>query len=197
MSVDANDSVFVYEIVVPETTAKLILTKQQVVEKLENSVGRTLSEEERTKVWNTIKSTDDWYSTFPRYAETCGLRYYGVSDYELYMSCFEADVNLAIQESIHHAFSVVWENLFERALCDIVDTLEPVITWDTVESFTKEQIQNENVRNGVARCAKELKETSIKKWKKQYINSHIVTDGNLPNGKTKEDLINHVYSFLS
>lgn len=188
-------SSFIYELTIPETTATLTITKQQVVEKIEGCVGRNLSEEEGDMVWSKIKTTDDWYNTFPKYAESCGIHYYGAN--ELYTSCFEEDVKYAIQESIDTAFLAVWDNLFERALCDIVDSLEPSITWDTIDSFTKEQIQNENVKNDVARCAKELKETSIKKWKKQYIKTHIVLDDTLPNDKTNEDLINHIYAFLS
>jgi hypothetical protein len=47
------------------------------------------------------------------------------------------------------------------------------ITWDNVESHTKEEIQNENVKNGLARCANELKETSVEKWRKNYIKQQV------------------------
>ena len=43
------------------------------------------------------------------------------------------------------------------------------ITLENIEFHTKERIQDENVNNGLARCANELKDKSIEKWKKNYI----------------------------
>ena len=42
------------------------------------------------------------------------------------------------------------------------------ITCENIESHTKEQIQNENVKNGLARCDNELKEKSVKKWRENH-----------------------------
>ena len=47
------------------------------------------------------------------------------------------------------------------------------ITCENIESHTKEQIQNENVKNGLARSAKESKEKSVKKWRKNYIKQNV------------------------
>jgi hypothetical protein len=47
------------------------------------------------------------------------------------------------------------------------------ITWENIELHTKEQIQNENVKNGLARCDNELKEKSIEKWRKNYIKQQL------------------------
>ena len=46
------------------------------------------------------------------------------------------------------------------------------ITWDNIESHTKEQIQNENVKNGLARCDNELKKKSVTKWRNNYLKIH-------------------------
>jgi len=47
------------------------------------------------------------------------------------------------------------------------------ITWDNVESHKQKKIQNENVQNGLARCANEWKETSVEKWRKNYIKQQV------------------------
>jgi len=197
-----NEPNFVYEIVVPETTAKITLTKAQVVQKIEEQVGRTLSEEEANKAWRKIKRSDDFYGTFCTYARTRGINYYGASDYQLFSDCFEEDVKKAIQESVDGVFLNLWDNLLERALNDISSDLkteqinEEEITWENIESHTKKRIQDENVKNGVPRCDNELKWKSIKKWRENYVKMHIIKDTVLPNGKDKHKLIENIVSAL-
>lgn len=47
------------------------------------------------------------------------------------------------------------------------------ITLENIESRTQKEIQDENVKNGLARCANEKKDKSIEKWKNNYINENI------------------------
>jgi hypothetical protein len=197
-----NEPTFVYEIVVPETTAKITLTKAQVVQKIEEQVGRTLSEEEANKAWRKIKRSDDFYGTFCEYARARGINYHGASDYQLYCECFKEDVKKGIQDSVDGVFLNLWDNLLERALIDISSELkteqinEEEITWENIESHTKKRIQDENVKNGVPRCDNELKWKSIKKWRENYVKIHIIKDTVLPNGKDKVKLIENIVSAL-
>ena len=56
MSVVTNDdSIFVYEMTIPEMTAKLSLRKEELVAKIEGHMGRALSEEQRRAVWSSIR----------------------------------------------------------------------------------------------------------------------------------------------
>ena len=43
------------------------------------------------------------------------------------------------------------------------------ITLENIKFHTQKRIQDENVNNGLARCANEVRDKSIKKWKKNYI----------------------------
>ena len=197
-----NDPVFIYEILIPETTAKITLRKTQVVKKLEELVGRQLSEEEANKAWRKIKRSDDFYGTFCEYARTRGINYHGASDYQLYGDCFEEDVKKAIQDSVDGVFLNLWDNLLERALDDISNKLKTEeinveeITWENIESHTKKRIQDENVKNGLPRCENELKWKSVNKWREYYVKTHIIKDVILPNGKDKNTLIANIISQL-
>lgn len=74
------------------------------------------------------------------------------------------------------------------------------ITLENLENYTKSQIQDENVRYGLARCENELKEKSVKKLKehleslKEKKTCTIQLDGGVameytyPAGKTRLDL---------
>jgi len=202
MSVVTNDdSIFVYEMTIPEMTipemtAKLSLRKEEVVAKIEGHIGRALSEEQGRAVWSSIKKSNNWYGIFPGYAEEFGIHVYGDND-QLYNECFEEGAKKAVQESIDGTFSDLWDNLLEKALAEAVETIDQEgeeISWENIESQTKTRIQDENVKNGDARCARELKETSIKKWRKHYIGSNII--GSIPGGKKKDDLIAHILAFF-
>jgi hypothetical protein len=202
-SSNETDSIFEYEIIIPETTAKITLTKETVVKNIENNIGRSLTEKEGISVWNKIKCSDDFYGIFPEYARSNGINYHGASDYQLYCDSFEQDVKKGIQDSVDGVFSNLWDNFLERALDDIASELETKknveeITWDNIESQTQERIQDENVKNGLARCAKELKKTSIKKWREHYVNTHIIDSSvTLPNGKNKDDLVKNIITYLT
>jgi hypothetical protein len=58
------------------------------------------------------------------------------------------------------------------------------ITLDNIESRTQKEIQDENVKNGLARCANEKKDKSIEKWKNNYIEQQNkkIQDENVKNG---------------
>jgi hypothetical protein len=197
-----NEPIFNYEIIIPETIAKITLTKEQVVKKIEELSGKTLSEDEGNKAWRKIKRSDDFYSTFCEYAKTRGVYYYGSSDYQLYGDCFEEGVKKAIQDSIDGDFLNLWDNLLERALDDISSKLKTEkinveeITWENIASHTKKQIQDENVKNGLPRCENEIKLKSINKWRENYVKTHIIKDVVLPNGKDKDELIKNIIATL-
>jgi hypothetical protein len=88
---------------------------------------------------------------------------------------------------------------------------------NSVDSIPKTRIQEENVRYGMAFCANESKDKSVKKLR-EYLESHpnptyvksetqstctIVLDGSTslsfpyPKGKTQKDLVNYLYDFFN
>jgi len=202
-----NESVFEYEFTIPESTAIIRIMKADIVEIIEKRVGRTLSEEEGSKVWSTIKTTNTWHEVFPSYAAERGIHMYGSSDSQLYNEIFKADVEACIQESVDNVFAELGDNLLERAFDEVMDELADEletktqvdeITWDNIESHTQTRIQDENVKNGLARCANELKKTSIKKWRAHYVNTHIINStAVLPHGKNRDEVVNHIISYLT
>jgi len=192
---------FEYKITIPETTALITIKKEQIVEDIENRLGRTLSEEEGNIVWDKFKESDDFYDIFAEYFREQGIPCQGAHglDYNVF---FKEAVDTAIQDTINQDFSNYWEDFFGNSLDKIADEIKDntveEITWDNIESQTQIRIQDENVKNGLARCAKELKKTSIKKWKEHYINTHIISSSIiLPNGKNKDDLIKNIISYLA
>jgi hypothetical protein len=85
------------------------------------------------------------------------------------------------------------------------------ITLESLETeyYTQKEIQDENVKYGLARCANETKEKSIQKLRnylltpKQPMTCRIRLDSDspleycYPIGKTKSDLVAHIYSFFN
>lgn len=80
-----------------------------------------------------------------------------------------------------------------------------MITPYNLHEYTKEQIQEENVRLGGARCANELRSKTEAKfidlWNKQHA-CEFVLDGvkyeiPLPANKTKKDLVAHIFQFFT
>ena len=65
------------------------------------------------------------------------------------------------------------------------------ITLENIESYTQKRIQDENVNNGLARCANEVRDKSIKKWKKNYIEQQNkkIQDENVKNGLARRKWI--------
>ena len=66
------------------------------------------------------------------------------------------------------------------------------ITLENIEFHTQKRIQDENVNNGLARCANELKDKSIEKWKNNYIESRTqkeIQDENIKNGLARRKRI--------
>lgn len=201
MSDTDNDSIFKYEITIPETTAMITITKEQIIEDVENRVDRKLSEEEANSVWDDFKHSNDFNDIFCEILREQEIPCQGANGLQ-YSEYFEEGIKNAIQYSIDEDFSNYWEDFFGNSLNEIAEELKTnnvkEITWDNIESHTQIQIQDENVKNGLARCANELKKTSIKKWKEHYVNTHIINSNIiLPNNKNKDDLIKHIVSYFS
>jgi hypothetical protein len=144
--------------------------------------------------------SDAWYKTFPAYAETRGMHIYGASDYEFYMEAFEPHITGVVQEIVTRRFADVWADCFVEELDAMEERLRGTITFDTVEQYTQKHIQDDNVRNGVARCANETKAKSVEKWKKNYLQKRLAIQAPgpdlLPSGKTADDFMSHVASFF-
>jgi hypothetical protein len=197
-----DDSTFEYEITIPETTALIKITKEDIVDDIENRVGRTLSEEEKKSVWDDFRNSDDFNDIFCENLREQGIPCQGASDLN-YDDYFRQGVEISIQDAVDQDFLNYWEDFFGNSLDEIADELKDKnnieeITWDNIESHTQTRIQDENVKNGLARCAKELKKTSIRKWKEHYVNSHIINSTVvLPNGKNKEELVKNIISYLT
>jgi len=197
-----DDSTFEYEITIPETTALIKITKEDIVDDIENRVGRTLSEEEKKSVWDDIRNSDDFNDIFCENLREQGIPCQGASDLN-YDDYFRQGVEISIQDAVDQDFLNYWEDFFGNSLDEIADELKDKnnieeITWDNIESHTQTRIQDENVKNGLARCAKELKKTSIRKWKEHYVNTHIINSTVvLPNGKNKEELVKNIISYLT
>jgi hypothetical protein len=197
-----DDSTFEYEITIPETTALIKITKEDIVDDIENRVGRTLSEEEKKSVWDDFRNSDDFNDIFCENLREQGIPCQGASclNYDDY---FRQGVEISIQHAVDQDFLNYWEDFFGNSLDEIADELKDKnnieeITWDNIESHTQTRIQDENVKNGLARCAKELKKTSIRKWKEHYVNTHIINSTVvLPNGKNKEELVKNIISYLT
>jgi hypothetical protein len=71
--------------------------------------------------------------------------------------------------------------------------------------YSKQEIQEENVRRGAARCANELRKKTeakfVELWKKEH-ECRIAIDGEmytipLPYGKTKADFVAYILKFFS
>lgn len=191
---------FEYEITIPESTALITIKKAQIVEDIENRVGRVLSEEQRTSVWDKFRQSDEFYDAFAEYFREQGIPCQGAHGLN-YNELFKNSINKAIQDTVDQDFSNYWEDLFGNSLDEIADDLKDnkdEITWDNIESHSQSRIQDENVKNGLARCQKELKKTSVKKWRENYVNTHIINSSTtLPKGKNNDELIKIITSYLS
>jgi len=79
------------------------------------------------------------------------------------------------------------------------------------EYYTQKQIQEETVKNGLARCARETKEKSLQKLRiylqsaeniesfscKLQIDDDMPMKYLFPTGKNKNDLVAHIYNFFN
>jgi hypothetical protein len=163
-----NDDVFVYKIRIPEMTSKIIVKKKHLMEKL----GTAFTEE----AWKEFKRSDEWLRMFPRYAAAIGVNYYGAEDGDLYKGFFKHGVKVAVRRSIRAHMANLFDDIFPQALSAAAEAAaaeaaaaEDAITLDNIEKQTKKRIQDDNVKNGLARCANETKEKSIEKWKAYYM----------------------------
>lgn len=119
-----SDDIFEYEIDIPETTAKICLSKTSIYEKLERRLGHPLSEVQKKSAWKDFSSHKDFWNVFPGEAMNHGVHMYGASDYQTYSELFETSVQDAIQESIDDTMRVLWANIFQKTLDDVVESLE-------------------------------------------------------------------------
>jgi hypothetical protein len=157
-----TDDVFEYKIRIPEMTSKIVVKKRHLMEKL----GSAFTEE----AWKEFKRSDEWLRTFPRYAAAIGVNYYGAEDGDLYKGFFKHGVKGAVRRSIRDDMANLFDDLFPEALAAAAAAAEPdSITLENIEKQTKKRIQEDNVKNGLARCANETKEKSIEKWKAYYM----------------------------
>ena len=201
-----DNSTFEYEVTIPETTSQIKISKDQIVDDIEKRIERSLSDEEKNKVWDDFCQSDDFRDVFAEYFREQGYPCQGAEglDYAIY---FKEAVETAIQNTIDDCFSEYWKDFFGNSLEEIANDIkksyntktveEDKITWENIESYTQTRIQDENVKNGLARCKRENKETSIKKWKKNYINTNIINSNIvLPKGKNKDDLVQNIIDYL-
>jgi hypothetical protein len=88
--------------------------------------------------------------------------------------------------------------------------MEEEITLESLETtfYTQKQIQNENVKYGLARCSNESKEKSIAKLRAHLLTEKsrhvkIQIDGDMPleftypPGKSKQELVYVLYQFFN
>jgi len=237
---DSDDDTFEYEITIPETTALIQITKEQIVDEIEDRLERPLSKEEKDRVWDDFRHSDDFYDIFAELFREQGIPCMGASGLS-YRQYFEEDVEEAIQSTVDEIFSHCWNDFFGNSLDTIAEEIketaaeetaaeetaaeetkgeekvteetkageppavtpaieaavEEPITWANVESQSQIRIQDENVKNGLARCANEKKQKSIDKWRTHYVNTHILGSAVvLPDGKSKEDLVKQISAYL-
>ena len=99
---------------------------------------------------------------------------------------------LKIQFFDSHIEYVESKDLSGNVLTSVIRVNWDEITLDNIESHTQKRIQDENVKNGLARCANELKDKSIEKWKNNYIESRTqkeIQDENVKNGLARRKRI--------
>ena len=173
-----TDDVFEYKIRIPERISKIIIKKKDLVEKL----GAGFTDE----AWKEFKCSEEWLTTFPRYAAAIGINYYGTEGRDLYKEFFKQGVKGAIRRSIRDDMTNLLDELFPEALVVAAiaaeaaaiaaegaaieaGAAEDAITLENIEKQTKKRIQDDNVKNGLARCANETKDKSIEKWKAYYM----------------------------
>lgn len=79
------------------------------------------------------------------------------------------------------------------------------ITPDTLNLFTKQQIQDENIRLGGAKCARETREKTEAKFLTLFAQPKLIQfmlddkeySFPYPEGKTKHDFIQHILQFFT
>jgi hypothetical protein len=184
---------FTYEIPF-SGTAKLCVEKWPIVNAISMRVGRHLTAEEGNEVWAEIQRGEDWKAVFDAKKGENKLDF---------ADLLREDIEAAADKII----SDVWINVLDDALATDLDRVasyygesEEEITLANVESQTQKRIQEDNVRNGLARCANETKKKSIEKWKRNYfLMAHNLDIQNvtLPDGKTEEDFIKYLEAFVN
>ena len=184
---------FIYEIPF-EAKAVLRVEKSQIVDAVSMRVGRHLTAEEGDKVWTDIKHGDDWKTIFPEK---------NADEKMNFAEMLKDDIETAANKIISNIWDMVHDSLLNsdlnKAAAPLASETEKEITLENVEIQTQKRIQDDNVRNGLARCANETKKKSIEKWKRNYfLMEHNIDIQNitLPDGKTEEDLIKHLEVFV-
>ncbi len=121
---EMKEDEFEYEISIPETEAKIRLSKESIYEVIEERLKKQLSEKEKEKAWRFFSRHKDFRMMFPGVAMEQGYRMYGASDYDTYCELFKEAVENAIQEAIDQVMSEVWDNIFQQTLDDVTEYIE-------------------------------------------------------------------------
>ena len=190
---------FTSRTIIPEIEVKIHVKKEDVVNMIQIRIKRSLTEEEREEVWNQFRQTENWFDVFP---EEDADQDFANPSY-LYNTHFVEDVQDVIQNEVeaivNESFQNQFENLFEASLEEVIQTLtlpkEEPITFDNLAQQSQKRIQDENVKNGLARCANESKAKSIQKWKQHYLKTHILLPEELC-GETREKFLAHIDTFF-
>ena len=107
-----DDSIFEYEITIPETTATITITKKEIVEDIEDRVGRKLTEMEKNEVWDDFRNSEDFRDVFCETLREEGIPCLGASGLS-YREYFEEDVEKSIQDTINeNFFTHYWNDFF-------------------------------------------------------------------------------------
>jgi hypothetical protein len=185
---------FIYEIPF-SGKAKLVVEKHQIIYAVSARVGRHLTTEEGDKVWTQIQRGEDWKAIFPPKYGDIKLDFA-----ELLRDDIEAAADKILSDVWYNVLDDALKNDLDKAAAAfIVKEEEAEITLANVEIQTQKRIQDDNVRNGLARCANESKKKSIEKWKRNYfLMEHNLDIQNvvLPEGKTEEEFMKHLEAFV-
>lgn len=175
--------------------AILCVEKHQILYAVYTRIGRHLTAEEGNKVWADIQKGDDWKAVFSANNTENKLNFA-----ELLRDDIEAGATKIVSDVWFNVLDDALKNDLDKAAAAfIVKEEEAEITLANVEMQTQKRIQDENVRNGLARCANESKKKSIEKWKRNYfLMEHNLDIQNvvLPEGKSEEDFIKHLEAFV-
>ena len=190
--------IFEYEIPF-EGKAALRVDKSQIVHAISIRLNRPLTSEEGDKVWADIKHEPDWYVVFPIWAEKNGVK---IDDKMDFTEMLKEDIEYAASKVVNDMWEEVHENLLKTSLDKIAASIyaqSEEITLANIEQQSQKRIQEDNVRNGLARCANETKKKSIEKWKRNYfLMEHNLDIQNivLPDGKTEDEFMKHLEAFV-
>jgi hypothetical protein len=192
---------YIHKFRIPAMDASVSLCKREVVAELEDRMGRRLSEEEGLAAWNHLQATSNWEEMFPEDGRDAPNLYkykFLIKESETFKTFFKQAVEEGVKKTLDQHMADGWSKMLTEGLAEVQAKLEEDVplTLETLESATQKRIQDENVKHGLARCKRETKDKSIQKWKEWYFSTRIqIPENELPEGKTKEDLIRAIEAF--